>query len=60
MFFLIFSPLYLIEFFTTGRFLIKLKYWKRKFNNLNKKKQQANQKKNLKKKKKKKSNYKLI
>ena len=56
MLFLIFSPLFLIEFFVSGRFSIEVKYWKRKFNNLNKKKQQANQKKL----KKKLSNHKLI
>ena len=45
MLFLIFRSLFLIEFFVSGRFSIKVKYWKRKFNNLNKKNQQANQKK---------------
>ena len=56
MLFLIFSPLFLIEFFVSGRFSIEVKYWKRKFNNLNIKNQQANQKKW----KKKLSNHKLI
>ena len=57
MLFLIFSPLFLIEFFVSGKFLIEVKYWKRKFNNLNKKKQQANQ---TKKQKKKIKNYQTI
>ena len=39
MLFLIFSPLFLIEFFVSGRFPIEEKYWKGKFNNLKKKKQ---------------------
>ena len=43
MLFLIFRSLFLIEL-RAGRFSIEVKYWKRKFNNLNKKKQQANQK----------------
>ena len=52
MLFLIFSPLFLIGFFISGRFSMEVRYWKRKFNNLNKKKQQANQKKKKEKKKK--------
>ena len=37
MLFLIFRPLFLIEFFMSGRFLIDVKHWKAKLNNLNKK-----------------------
>ena len=39
MLFLIFSPIFLIEFFMPGRFSIEVKYWQWIFKNLNKKKQ---------------------